>query len=79
MMHKGKLLSLFVLVILLMGLAVSIQAQDATVTIEYWQYFFEPRQLAMEMLIEQFEEANPDIDVVHNSEIRCICSGWCGS
>src|SRR5690606_28177978 len=39
------------------------------VTIEYWQYFFEPRQTAMNMLIEQFEEANPDIDVVHNSEI----------
>ena len=68
-MHKSKVLSLFVLVLLLMGLAVSIQAQDDVVTIEYWQYFFEPRQTAMNMLIEQFEEANPDVDVVHNSEI----------
>ncbi len=35
----------------------------AAVEIEYWQYFFEARVNAMEQLIEQFEEQNPDITV----------------
>lgn len=33
------------------------------VEIEYWQYFFDARVDAMEMLIENFEAANPDITV----------------
>jgi len=33
------------------------------VTIEYWQYFFEARVDAMEVLIENFEAANPNINV----------------
>lgn len=33
------------------------------VEIEYWQYFFDARVTAMEQLIENFEEANPDITV----------------
>ncbi len=33
------------------------------VTIEYWQYFFEARVNAMDQLIENFEAANPNINV----------------
>ncbi|QPH52932.1 extracellular solute-binding protein [Pontivivens ytuae] len=36
---------------------------SAQVEIEYWQYFFDARVTAMETLIENFEEANPDITV----------------
>ena len=42
---------------------------DDVVTIEYWQYFFEPRVDAMNRLIQQFEAENPGIRVVHNSDI----------
>lgn len=35
----------------------------SAVEIEYWQYFFEARVNAMSTLIENFEEANPDITV----------------
>jgi multiple sugar transport system substrate-binding protein len=38
-------------------------------TIEYWQYFFDARVDAMNRLIQQFEAANPDVRVVHNSDI----------
>ena len=40
-----------------------------TVTIEYWQYNFPSRIEAMDLLIEQFEAANPGIDVIHNSDV----------
>lgn len=33
------------------------------VEIEYWQYFFDARVTAMEQLIENFQQANPDITV----------------
>lgn len=33
------------------------------VEIEYWQYFFDARVQAMETLIENFQNANPDITV----------------
>jgi multiple sugar transport system substrate-binding protein len=42
---------------------------DDVITIEYWQYFFEPRVDAMNYLIEQFEAENPGIEVIHNSDI----------
>ncbi|MEJ6399521.1 extracellular solute-binding protein [Yoonia sp. 208BN28-4] len=35
----------------------------SAVEIEYWQYFFDARVEAMEILIENFEAANPDITV----------------
>ncbi|MEJ6396126.1 extracellular solute-binding protein [Gymnodinialimonas sp. 2305UL16-5] len=38
-------------------------ANAEQVEIEYWQYFFEARVDAMEVLIENFEAANPDITV----------------
>lgn len=43
--------------------------EEEVVTIEYWQYFFEPRVNAMEQLIQQFEDENPGIDVVQNADI----------
>lgn len=62
---------LFVLIggLLLLLLGFQAVAQDDVIQIEYWQYFFEARQDAMNMLIEQFEAENPDIDVIHNSDI----------
>lgn len=39
------------------------------VTIEYWQYNFADRIDAINELIVQFEKENPNIKVVHNSEI----------
>ncbi|MCL4833024.1 MAG: extracellular solute-binding protein [Caldilineaceae bacterium] len=42
---------------------------DEVVTIEYWQYNFEARVTAMNQLIEMFEAENPNIKVVHNSDI----------
>mgnify|MGYP000034990118 CR=1 FL=1 len=49
-----------VLIGALMLLMVGFQAvaQDDVIEIEYWQYFFEARQGAMDMLIEQFEAEN---------------------
>ncbi len=44
-------------------------ASDEVVTIEYWQYNFEARVTAMNQLIEMFEAENPNIKVVHNSDI----------
>ena len=38
-------------------------ASAQQVEIEYWQYFFDARVEAMEVLIENCEAANPDIDV----------------
>jgi len=38
----------------------------SAVEIEYWQYFFEARVTAMDTLIENFQEANPDITVKTN-------------
>lgn len=43
-------------------------AQSASaVTIEYWQYIFDTRVQAMNILIERFEEANPGITVNHST------------
>jgi multiple sugar transport system substrate-binding protein len=63
-------LSLFILIVLVvMTTSVAAAAQDDVIEIEYWQYFFEARETAMNMLIEQFEAENPDVRVIHNSEI----------
>jgi len=48
---------------------VEVPAEPEVVTIEYWQYFFDPRVDAMNRLIQQFEAENPDVRVVHNSDI----------
>jgi multiple sugar transport system substrate-binding protein len=45
------------------GAAVLLAGAGRAVEIEYWQYFFDARVKAMEQLIEQFQEQNPDITV----------------
>ncbi|MFN2203367.1 MAG: extracellular solute-binding protein [Caldilineaceae bacterium] len=44
-------------------------ASEEPIEIEYWQYNFEARIDAMNQLIEQFEAENPNIKVIHNSDI----------
>ena len=48
---------------------VEVPAESDVITLEYWQYFFEPRVDAMNRLIQQFEAENPNIRIVHNSDI----------
>ena len=68
-MKMRKFIILFAL-ILVPILSFQVVAQDDDVIeIEYWQYNFESRVTAMNMLIEQFEAANPDVRVIHNSDI----------
>lgn len=45
------------------GMATLLGSVAQAVEIEYWQYFFDARVDAMEQLIENFQEANPDITV----------------
>lgn len=68
-MRKINRFTFVVILALLCVVPLGLQAQDDVVTIEYWQYTFEPRQIAMDMLIEQFEAENPDVDVIHNGDI----------
>lgn len=42
---------------------------DGAVTIEYWQYNFPARIEAMDQLIAMFEAENPNITVIHNSDV----------
>ena len=56
------------LLLVLTALTVGIQAQDV-IEIEYWQYNFGPRVDAMNELIAQFEAENPDVRVIHNSDL----------
>lgn len=44
-------------------------SDDEVVTIEYWQYNFASRIAAIDELIKQFEAENPNIKVIHNSDI----------
>lgn len=44
-------------------LAMAAGQAKAAVEIEYWQYFFEARLDAMNILIDNFQKANPDITV----------------
>lgn len=57
-----RFLGLIVTLALLAGVAA---AQQTTIT--YWQYDYATRVDAMNQLIEQFEAANPDIDVVQET------------
>jgi multiple sugar transport system substrate-binding protein len=68
-MRRINPITFLVIFVLLSIVPLGVLAQDDVVTIEYWQYTFEPRQIAMDMLIEQFEAENPDIHVVHNGDI----------
>lgn len=50
------------------GVAMAFSAGLAqAVEIEYWQYFYEARVKAIDILIEKFEAANPDITVKHTT------------
>lgn len=68
-MVKSRLLAVLLVVFLLVSLGSTVLAQDDVIEIEYWQYNFEARILAMDMLIEQFEAENPNIKIIHNSDI----------
>lgn len=69
MSQAKRLVSILLLVSLLL-VALPLSAQDSEVIeIEYWQYNFGARVDAMNMLIEQFEAENPDIKIIHNSDI----------
>ena len=45
------------------------EEEPEIIEIEYWQYNFEARVLAMNQLIEQFEAENSNIKVIHNSDV----------
>lgn len=67
-MRKFTLALVMIGLLAVLSAGLGVTAQDVT-EIEYWQYFFEPRVTAMDQLIAQFEAENPDVHVVHNSEI----------
>ena len=67
-MKRAKICAILAMLIVLMSLGAVVGADDV-VEIEYWQYNFGARVDAMNMLIEQFEAENPNIKVVHNSDI----------
>ena len=68
-MQKIRFFAILAALVLVMSLGALVAAQDDVVEIEYWQYNFGARVSAMDMLIEQFEAENPDIRVIHNSDI----------
>ncbi|MEQ8675896.1 MAG: extracellular solute-binding protein [Aggregatilineales bacterium] len=68
-MKIRKLIILFALILVPILSFQVIAQDDDVIEIEYWQYNFESRVTAMDMLIEQFEAANPDVRVIHNSDI----------
>ena len=68
-MQKTRFLTMLAVMFLMLALGAAVGAQDDVIEIEYWQYNFAARVDAMNMLIEQFEAENPDIRVIHNSDI----------
>lgn len=68
-MRNTKTTLVLLSMLLVLATAVTGFAQDDVIEIEYWQYNFGARVDAMNMLIEQFEAENPDIDIIHNSDI----------
>ncbi len=62
-MHRSFRKPLAALATSAAALSLAPMAQAQEVTIQYWQYFFEARVTAMEQLIENFEAANPNINV----------------
>lgn len=50
-----------------LALAAAVAAPAQGVEIEYWQYTFDARVDAIDQLIEEFEAANPDIQVIHTN------------
>ncbi len=68
-MFKSRQLVVVIVLLSMLVAVLPLQAQDDVIEIEYWQYNFGARVNAMNMLIEQFEAENPDIKVIHNSDI----------
>ena len=68
-MQKTRFLTILTAMLLMLALGAAVGAQDDVIEIEYWQYNFAARVDAMNMLIEQFEAENPDIRIIHNSDI----------
>ena len=68
-MQKTRFLTILAAMLLMLALGAAVGAQDDVIEIEYWQYNFAARVDAMNMLIEQFEAENPDIRIIHNSDI----------
>lgn len=68
-MQKTRFLTILAVMFLMLALGAAVGAQDDVIEIEYWQYNFAARVDAMNMLIEQFEAENPDIRIIHNSDI----------
>jgi multiple sugar transport system substrate-binding protein len=44
-------------------------ATGQKVSIEYWQYFYQSKQDLVNSLIQDFQQQNPNIEIVHNSTI----------
>ncbi|MHA6297148.1 extracellular solute-binding protein [Devosia sp. CAU 1758] len=61
MTNKAKLAGLAA------GVSLLAMSSAQAVEIEYWQYVFDSRIEAMDQLIANFEEANPDITVKHTT------------
>lgn len=68
-MQKTRFLTILAAMLLMLALGAAVGAQGDVIEIEYWQYNFAARVDAMNMLIEQFEAENPDIRIIHNSDI----------
>ena len=68
MFNRKYLVGILAIAVLMLGFQVMAQ-DDEVIEIEYWQYNFGARVEAMDALIAQFEEENPNIDVIHNSGI----------
>lgn len=68
-----RIVSLFLVLGLMAGLLALSGCTPAApkvtekITIEYWQYTFDTKVVAIDKLIAQFEAANPNIKVVHNT------------
>lgn len=65
---KRKILLIVSALALILSTSFGALAQDV-IEIEYWQYNFGPRVTAINELIAQFEAENPDIKIIHNSDI----------
>src|SRR5690606_29296063 len=61
-MHKA-----FAVAVLSAGISLAALGTAQAVEIEYWQYVFDTRVQAMDQLITNFQEANPDITVKHTT------------
>jgi multiple sugar transport system substrate-binding protein len=62
MMHKRSLLVLLMLAVMLTLLGAAVHAQDKTV-VTFWKHSHPPADEFAQVVIDEFEAANPDIDI----------------